>query len=120
MSVCLSENNGGLGVGSSPHSAIELLSDSRQTSGLRGHCFLSCKITMLLWVPDRNPLQRHNLMRQIAPSIKSDFFWTTEDEMVGWHHRLNGHEFDLALGDGEGLGSLVCCGSIGSQGVRHG
>ena len=33
----------------------------------------------------------------------------TEDEMVGQHHRLNGHEFDQAPGDGEGQGSLVCC-----------
>ena len=32
---------------------------------------------------------------------------TTEDEMVGWHHRLNGHEFEQALGDGEGWGSQV-------------
>ena len=34
---------------------------------------------------------------------------TTEDEMVGWHHQLNGHEFEQALGDSEGQGSLVCC-----------
>ena len=33
---------------------------------------------------------------------------TTEDEMVGWHHRLNGHELDQALRDGEGQISLVC------------
>ena len=33
----------------------------------------------------------------------------TEDEMVGWHHRLNGHEFEQAQGDGEGQASLVCC-----------
>ena len=33
----------------------------------------------------------------------------TEDEMVGWHYRLNGHEFELAPGDGEGQGSLACC-----------
>ena len=33
----------------------------------------------------------------------------TEDEMVGWHHRLNGHEFEQASGDGEGQGILVCC-----------
>ena len=31
----------------------------------------------------------------------------TEDEMVGWHHRLNGHEFEQAGGDGEGQGSLA-------------
>ena len=33
----------------------------------------------------------------------------TEDEMVGWHHRLNGHEFEQALGDSEGQRRLVCC-----------
>ena len=33
----------------------------------------------------------------------------TEDEMVGWHHGLNGHKFEQALGVGEGQGSLVCC-----------
>ena len=32
----------------------------------------------------------------------------TEEEMVGWHHQLNGHEFEQALGDGEGQGSVVC------------
>ena len=37
----------------------------------------------------------------------------TEDEMVGWHHRLNGHEFEQTLGDREGQGSLVCCSSLG-------
>ena len=31
-----------------------------------------------------------------------------EDEMVGWHHRLNGHEFKEVLGDGEGQGNLAC------------
>ena len=31
----------------------------------------------------------------------------TEDEMVGWHHRLNGHEFEQTLGDSEGQGNLV-------------
>ena len=32
----------------------------------------------------------------------------TEDEMVGWHHKLNGHKFEQTLGDGKGQGSLVC------------
>ena len=33
----------------------------------------------------------------------------TEDEMVGWHHQLNGHEFEQAPGVGDGQGSLVSC-----------
>ena len=58
---------------------------------------------------------------------------TKEDEMIGWHHQFDGHEFELALGDGEGKGSLACCSlwgrkesgkpgvlqSVGSQRVRH-
>ena len=35
--------------------------------------------------------------------------------MVGWYHQLNGHEFEQALGDGEGLGSLACCSSWGRK-----
>ena len=33
---------------------------------------------------------------------------TTEDETVGWHHQLNGHEFEQTLGDSEGQGRLMC------------
>ena len=39
----------------------------------------------------------------------------TEDEMVGWHHRLNGHEFEQTLGDSEGQESLVCYSSWGCK-----
>ena len=39
----------------------------------------------------------------------------TEDEMVGWHHRLNGHEFEQASGDGDGQGSLRCCSPWGCK-----
>ena len=35
----------------------------------------------------------------------------TEDEMVGWHHQLSGHEFEQAPGDGDGQGGLACCDS---------
>ena len=38
----------------------------------------------------------------------------TEDEMVGWHHRLNGHEFEL-VGVGDGQGGLACCDSWGRK-----
>ena len=40
---------------------------------------------------------------------------TTEDEMAGWHHRLNGHEFEQALGVGDGQGRLVCCSPCGGK-----
>ena len=39
----------------------------------------------------------------------------TEDEMVGWHHWLNGHESEQALGVGDGQGSLACCGPWGHK-----
>ena len=42
----------------------------------------------------------------------------TEDELVGWHHRLNRHEFVQILGDNEGQGSLACCSPWGHR-VRH-
>ena len=39
----------------------------------------------------------------------------TEDEMVGWNHRFNGHEFEQTPRDGEGQGSLVCCSPWGHK-----
>ena len=36
-------------------------------------------------------------------------------KMVGWHHQLNGHEFEQTLRDSEGQGSLVCCSPQGSK-----
>ena len=39
----------------------------------------------------------------------------TKDEMVGWHHQLNGHESEKILGDSEGHGSLVCCSPWGHE-----
>ena len=54
------------------------------------------------------------------PDAGKDWRWeengTTEDEMVGWHHWLSGHEFEQAPEVGDGQGSLV---SMGSQRVRH-
>ena len=38
-----------------------------------------------------------------------------ENNMVGWHHRLNGHEFEQAPGDSEGQGSLMCCRPCGVE-----
>ena len=39
----------------------------------------------------------------------------TEDEMVGWHHQLDGHEFEKASGVGDGQGSLACCSPWGCK-----
>ena len=40
---------------------------------------------------------------------------TTEDEMAGWHHQLDGHEFESIPGVGDGQGGLACCGSWGRK-----
>ena len=51
------------------------------------------------------------------PDAGKDWRWeekgTTEDEMVGWHHWLDGHEFEQTPGVGDGQGGLACCGSRG-------
>ena len=43
---------------------------------------------------------------------------TTEDEMVGWHHQLSGHEFEQTPADSEGQGSLECCTPRGHKEVH--
>ena len=63
---------------------------------------------LILWLPDgKSWLIRKN------PDAGKDWGQkekgTTEDEMVGWHHRLNGHEFEQALRDREGQGYQACC-----------
>ena len=42
-----------------------------------------------------------------------------EDEMFGWHHQLDGHEYEQVLGGGDGQGSLGYCSFMGLQSVRH-
>ena len=39
----------------------------------------------------------------------------TEDKIIGWHHRLDGHEFEQAPGVGDGQGDLVCCSPWGQK-----
>ena len=59
------------------------------------------------WPPDaKNQLIRKD--PDAGQDWRQEEKGTTEDEMVGWHHRLNGHEFEQALGDGEAQGILVC------------
>ena len=61
----------------------------------------------ILWPPDAN-----NWLIWKDPDAGKDWRWEkgkTEDDMVGWQHRPNGHEFEQALAVGKGQGSLVCC-----------
>ena len=72
----------------------------------------------VLWPPDVNS----RLLRK-DPDAGKDWQQeeevATEDEMAGWHHWLNGHEFEQTPGDCERQGSLACSSPWGSQRVRH-
>ena len=61
-----------------------------------------------------NSLEKTPILGKTEGRIKGK----REDEMVGWHYQLNGHEFKQALEDGEGQGSLGMLQSMGSQRVR--
>ena len=68
--------------------------------------------TAVLWPPDVK-----SWLIWKDPDPGKDWRWeekgTTEDEMVGWHHWLNGHGFGWTPGVGDGQGGLACCGSWG-------
>ena len=70
--------------------------------------------TPILWAPDVK-----NWLTGKDPDAGKDWRWeekqTTEDEMVGWHHRLSGHEFEETLGVCDGQGGLVCCSPCGHK-----
>ena len=70
--------------------------------------------TPILWLPDAK-----NLLIWKDPAAGKDQRWeekgVTEDEMVGWHHRCDGHEFEQALGVGDRQGSLACCSPWGRK-----
>ena len=70
--------------------------------------------TPVLWPPDVK-----NWFLRKAPDAGKDWRQEekemTEDEMIGWHHWLNGHEFEQTLGVGNRQGSLVCCSSWGHK-----
>ena len=69
--------------------------------------------TAILWLPDAK-----NWLSGKDPDAGKDWGQekeTTEDEMAGWHHRLNGHEFEWTPGVGDGQGGLACCSSWGCK-----
>ena len=69
---------------------------------------------LILWLPDAK-----NWLIGKDPDARKDWRQevkgTTDDEMVGWHHWLHGHEFEQALGVGDGQGSLACCSQWGCK-----
>ena len=68
----------------------------------------------LLWPPDaKSQLIRKDL--DTGNNWGQENKGVTEDETVGWHYRLNGHEFEQTPGDGEGQGGLVCCSPWGCK-----
>ena len=61
----------------------------------------------VFWLPDvKNRLIKD---RDAGKDLRQEEKRATEDEMVGWHHQLNAHEFEKTVGDSEGQGSLACC-----------
>ena len=70
--------------------------------------------TPILWSPDaKNWLIRKD--PDAGKDWRQEEKGMTEDEMVGWHHRLEGHEFEQTLGVGDGQGGLVCCSPWGCK-----
>ena len=68
----------------------------------------------VLWPPDvKSRLIGKTLMLGKIEGEEEE--GTTEDELVGWHHLLTGHEFEQAPGDGKGHGSLACCSPWGHK-----
>ena len=69
--------------------------------------------TPILWPPDT----RTDSLEEILMLGKIEGRRGREDEMVGWHHQLNGHEFESTPGVGNGQGGLGCCSPWGHKGL---
>ena len=96
--------------GSDPHSVMHVVKD---LITLLIKIFLRILIFLLLatWCEDLSHLKRPWCWERLKAEGKG----AREDEMVGWHHRLNGHEFDQTLEVGDGQGSLACCSPWGCK-----
>ena len=87
-----------------------LLGGINRTQNCVYYCFVVVVIQSCLWPPDaKSRLTRKD--PDAGKDRRQEEKGTTEDEMVGWHHQLNGHEFEQAPGDDEGQGGLACCDS---------
>ena len=72
---------------------------------------LKLKLQYFSHLMQRTDSLEKTLMRDLGQEEKG----TTEDEMVGWYHRLNGHGFGWTPGVGDGQGGLACCSSWGRK-----
>ena len=126
----LTQNQGTLSCGQDSKGLITC--QSKEATGFRSHFLLSPRCwdfedskivrnfgrndakaeTPIVWPP-------HAKSRLIGKDSDAGRDWgqeekgTTEDEMAGWHHRLDGHEFEWMPGVGDGQGGLACCVSWG-------
>ena len=93
--------------------------------------YLNCHLQNQSWMfIGRTDAKAETPIHWPPPDVKNWLIWkdsdagkdrrqkekgTAEDEMVGWHQQLNGHEFEWTLGVGDGQGSLACCNSWGRK-----
>ena len=107
------------GVGEDSRESLELQGDPTSPSSRRSVLGIHWKTdaeaeTPILWPPDEKKWVT-------GKDLDAGKYWeqeergTTEDEMVGWHHRLNGHRSGWTPGVGDGQGILVCYGSWGCK-----
>ena len=75
-------------------------------------CWSWSSNTLASWCEELTKLPKE---RDAGKDWRQEEKGKTEDEMVGWHHQFNGHEFERFPGDSEGQGSLACCSPWGRK-----
>ena len=88
-----------------------ILKEINPEHSLEGLCWRWSSNTLATWYEDPTYWKRLWCWERLRAGGEG----ITEDEMVGWYHWLNGHEFEQTLGDSEGQGSLACCISWGHK-----
>ena len=68
--------------------------------------------TVILWLPDA---KCQSIRKDPGKDWRKEEMGTTEDEIIGWHHWLNGHEFEYTPGVGDGQEGLACCSPWGRK-----
>ena len=90
-----------------------ILKEINPDCSLKG-LLMKMKLQYLIWLPNAK-----SWLTGKDPDAEKDWWQkekrAAEDEMAGWHHQLNGHEFEQTLGDSEGQGRLACCSPWGHK-----